>query len=128
MQLADDTTSPTPVRYQQNGITLKLYPDKDDFLKKTYNSLGKKYPQLWVFCANYGCNAVYDVTNFNDTQRNVHLDQHHMLGVTPLHDREALHTARLGKMTVVNVPSVKKNMCVTRLRRSLRGPRRKSRN
>jgi hypothetical protein len=65
MQLVDDTTSPTPVRYQQNGITLKLNPDKDDFLKKTYNSLGKKHPQVWVCCANYGCNAVYDVTNSN---------------------------------------------------------------
>ena len=91
MLLPDDTASASPVRYQQYGITIKLNPDKDDCFHKTYNSLGKKHPQLWVCCANYSCNAVYDVTNSNDTQRNVHLSQHHMLGVTPLHDRDTLH-------------------------------------
>ena len=33
----DDTASPTPVRYQQYGITVKLNPDKDDYFNKTYN-------------------------------------------------------------------------------------------
>jgi hypothetical protein len=30
MQMADDTTSAIPPRYQVYGITLKLNPDKDD--------------------------------------------------------------------------------------------------
>ena len=115
MKLSDDTASPTPVRYQQYGITLKLNPDKDDCFKKTYNSLGKKHPQMWVCCENYSCNDVYDVTNYNDTQRNVHLYQHHMLGVTPLHDREVLHNARLGKIAQANAVSTMKNMPVDRL-------------
>ena len=100
MQLSDDTTSDTPIRYQQYGITLKLNPNKEDMLNRTYNNKGldKMLPQLWVCCVNYGCNAVYDVNNANDTQRNVHLSQHHILGVTPIHGREALHHARLGTM------------------------------
>ena len=91
----DDTASPTPVRYQQYGITLKLNPNKDDMLNRTYNSKGlaKTLPHLWVCCANYGCNAVYDVSNANDTQRNVHL----------------------GKMTKDNTVSVMQNMTVDRL-------------
>ncbi len=117
MQLPDDTTSPTPVRYQQYGITLKLNPNKDDIFNQTYISKGlvKTLPQLWVCCANYGWNAVYDVSNANDTPRNVHLAQHHMLGVTPLHDREALHNARLGTMEETNTSVPKKNMSDHRL-------------
>jgi hypothetical protein len=46
VQLSDDTISPTPVRYQQYGITLKLNPDKEDYLNQTYNSLDKTLPQL----------------------------------------------------------------------------------
>ena len=87
MQLSDDDTSATPVRYQQFGITLKLNPNKDDMFIRTYNSKGlvKTLPQLCVCCTNYVCNAVYDVRNANDTQRNVHLSQHHMFGVTPMY-------------------------------------------
>ena len=115
MLLPDDTASASPVRYQQYGITIKLNPDKDDCFHKTYNSLGKKHPQLWVCCANYSCNAVYDVTNSNDTQRNVHLSQHHMLGVTPLHSREALHTARMGRIAQATAAAAKRNMPADRL-------------
>ncbi len=59
IQLSDDTTSGNPVRYQQYGITLKLNPNKDMF-NRTYNSKGlpKTFPQVWVCCANYGCNDV----------------------------------------------------------------------
>ena len=37
---------------------------------------------LWICCAHYNCMTVYDVTNSNDTQRNLHLTDHHSLGVT----------------------------------------------
>ena len=77
MQLPDDTTSAVSPRYQVYGITLKLNPNKDDYQHKTFTTIGKKNPQLWVYCANYKCNDVYDVSNSNDTQRNVHLTQHH---------------------------------------------------
>ncbi len=74
MQLSDDKTSVTPVRYQQYGITLKLIPNKDDMFNQTYSSMGlvKTLPQLWVYCSNYGFNVVHDVSNSNDTQRNVY--------------------------------------------------------
>ena len=117
MQLTNDKTSVTPVRYQQYGITLKLIPNKDDMFKQTYNSMGlvKTLPQLWVCCANYGCNAVHDVSNSNDTQRNVHLSQHYMLGVTPQHGKEELHTERVGKMQEANTEDVMKQMSIHRL-------------
>jgi hypothetical protein len=53
MQLADDTTSVILPRYQVYGITLKLNPDKDYWQHKTFTTIGKKNPQLWVCCANY---------------------------------------------------------------------------
>ncbi len=108
MKLVDDTTSPTPVRYQVYGISLKLNPDKDDWQYNTYNSLGKKNLQLWVRCANYRCNVVYDVTYSNDTQRNVHLTQHHMFGVTPLHDHDSLYNPHLGKFEQTNTTAAAK--------------------
>ena len=83
MLLTDDTVSVTPVRYQKYVITLKLTPKKDDFLHQTFGILSKTQPQVWMCCANYSCMTGYDVSKGNDTQKNVHLDQHHLLGVTP---------------------------------------------
>ena len=51
------------------------------------------HPTVWVWCVHYDCIQVFDVTNFSDTQRNEHLDKQHMLGVTPRHDKEVLHTS-----------------------------------
>ena len=70
---------------------------------------------MWVCCVNYGCNDAYDVTNYNDTQRNVHLAQHHILGVRPLYIRDALHSVRVGKMEEANAAADVKKMPVYRL-------------
>ena len=109
--------SPNTIRYQQYSITLKLNPNTNDMLNQTYNSksLGKKLFQLWVCCANNGCNVVYDVINDNDTQRNVHLSHHHLVGVTPMHSSAAIHHARRATMHEANEVVVKKNMIVHRL-------------
>ena len=102
LQFPDDTVSvPTP-RYQLYGITLKLTPKKD-LLHQTFDSLSKMHPQVWVCCDTYDCMSVYDVTNDNDTQWNQHLVQHHLLGVTPNHDKPTLHGTRLDRMTVWSV-------------------------
>jgi hypothetical protein len=58
---------------------------------------------------------VYDVTNFTDTQRNVHLAEHHILGLKKLHGHKALHGARLGKMADSNAAALKRNMPIARL-------------
>jgi hypothetical protein len=58
---------------------------------------------------------VYDVTNFTDTQRNVHLAEHHILGLKKLHGHKALHGARLGKMADSNTAALKRNMPIARL-------------
>jgi hypothetical protein len=78
--MTEDTKSPVPYRYQQYGITVKLTPDKHDKTRSTFGTLPKTYPTLWVCCAHHGCMAVYDVSSANDTQRNIHLTDHHTLG------------------------------------------------
>ncbi len=83
--MTEDTKLPTPIRYQQYGITVKLNPDKEDRLHQTFLSLPKTYPTLWVYCVHYDCMQVYDVTNFTDTQRNMHLAEHHILGLKKFH-------------------------------------------
>ncbi len=55
------------------------------------------------------------MTNFTDTQRNVHLAEHHILGLNKLHDHKGLHGARLGKMSDSNATDLKRNMTITRL-------------
>jgi hypothetical protein len=115
MLMPEDTKSPIPIRYQQYGITVKLNPDKEDRLHQTFLSLPKTYPTLWICCAHYDCMQVYDVTNFTDTQRNVHLAEHHILGLKKLHGHKALHGARLGKMADSNAAALKRNMPIARL-------------
>ncbi len=83
----EDTKSPVPIRYQQYGILVKLAADKQDKTRATFGTLPKTYPTLWVCCAHRNCMAVYDVTNSNDTQRNIHLAEHHTLGVKAGHSR-----------------------------------------
>jgi hypothetical protein len=59
--------------------------------------------------------SVYDVTNSNDTQRNMHLTDHHSLGVKTLHGHKVLHTARQGTLTERNDSVLNRNMTMTRL-------------
>ena len=71
--MAEDANS--PYRYQQYGLTVRLNPDKDDRLNSSFSDLQKTFPTLWICCAHYDCMTVYDVTNDNDTQRNIHLSE-----------------------------------------------------
>ena len=115
MQMLDDTSSQTPIRYQLYGNTLRLSPNKDDLLHQTFDSLTKTYPTVWVYCTHYDYMQVFDVTNFSDTQRNERLTKHHFLGVTPLHDKASLHRARLRDMTESDASALKKYMTLPRL-------------
>ena len=92
--MIEDTKSVVPIRYQQYGIQVKLAADKQDKIHATFGTLSKTYPTvaLWVCCAHHDCMAVYDVTNSNDTQRNIHLTEHHTLGVKTGHSHQALHS------------------------------------
>ena len=65
VRILDDTSSPTTIRYQVYGITLRLIPNKDDLLFQTFGSLNKMYPTLGVYCTHYDCIPVFDVTNFH---------------------------------------------------------------
>jgi hypothetical protein len=92
--MTEDTKTPSPYRYQQYGITVKLNPDNTDKLHATFLSLPKTYPTLWICCGHHDCMVVYDVTNTCDTQRNIHLAEHHSLGVKAGHGHTALRTTR----------------------------------
>jgi len=113
--MTEDTKSPTPIRYQQYGITVKLNPDKEDRLNQTFGTLSKTYPTQWVCCFHYDCIQVYDVTSSTDTQRNVHLAEHHILGVSPLHGKQTLHKARQSKMADSKAVVLKRHMSIARL-------------
>jgi hypothetical protein len=95
VRMTEDTKSTVPIRYQQYGITVKLTPDKHDKTRATFGTLPKTYPTLWVCCAHHDCMTVYDVTSANDTQRKIHLTDHHTLGVKSGHSHQTLHRARL---------------------------------
>jgi hypothetical protein len=70
---------------------------------------------LWICCAHYNCMTVYDVTNSNDTQRNLHLTDHHFLVVKTLHGNKVLHTVRQGTLAERNDDVLNRNMTITRL-------------
>ena len=63
----------------------------------------------------YDCMSVYDVTSANDTQRNIHLTDHHTLGVKAGHSHQALYSARLGTLADENATPVRRHMSITRL-------------
>jgi hypothetical protein len=42
--MTEDTRTPSPYRYQQYGVTVKLNPDNTDRLHATFLSLPKTYP------------------------------------------------------------------------------------
>ena len=67
--MTEDTKTPSPYRYQQYGITVKLNPDNTDKLHATFLSLPKTYhgPTLWICSGHHDCMVVYDVTNTCDT-------------------------------------------------------------
>jgi hypothetical protein len=113
--MTEDTKSLVPIRYQQYGITVKLNPDKHDKTHATFGTLPKTYPTLWVCCAHHDCMAVYDVTSANDTQRNIHLTDHHTLGVKSVHSHHALHSARLGTLAEKNATAARRHMSIARL-------------
>jgi hypothetical protein len=94
--MTEDTKSLVPIRYQQYGITVKLNPDKHDKIHATFGTLPKTYPTLWVCCVHHDCMTVYDVTSANDTQRNIHLTDHHTLGVKLVHSHQTLYRAPSG--------------------------------
>lgn len=108
--MTEDTKSPVPIRYQQYGITVKLTPDKHDKTHGTFGTLPKTYPTLWVCCAHHDCMTVYDVTSANDTQRNIHLTDHHTLGVKLGHSHQALHNSRLDTLVEKNTTTDRRHM------------------
>jgi hypothetical protein len=59
--------------------------------------------------------TVYDVTSANDTQRNIHLTDHHTLGVKTGHSHQALHRARLGTLVEKNATAARRHMSIARL-------------
>ena len=113
--MIEDKKSLVPIRYQQYGITVKLNPDKHDKMHATFGTLPKVYPTLWVCCAHHDCMAVYDVSGQNDTQRNIHLTEHHSLGAKAAHSHQALHSARQGTLADKNATAVRRNMSIARL-------------
>ena len=84
-------------------------------IQSNLRDLSKTYPTLWICCTHYNCMSVYDVTISNDTQRNIHLTEHHTMGVKPHHSHQALHTARQGTMVEKNTIASSRNMTTTRL-------------
>ncbi len=113
--MTEDTKSLVPIRYQQYGITVKLNPDKHDRTHTTFGTLPKTYPTLWVCCAHHDCTTVYDVTSANDTQRNIHLTDHHTLGVKSVYRHQTLHSTRLGTLVEKNATATRRHMSITRL-------------
>ncbi len=81
----------------------------------TFGNLPKTYPTLWISCAHYNCMTVYDVTNANDTQRNLHLTDHHSLDVKTIHDHKDLHTAREDTFPERNTTDLSGNMIIVLL-------------
>jgi len=63
----------------------------------------------------YDCMQVYDVTNSTDTQRNLHLDEHHILDIKSLHGYQSLHNTRQGKMTDSTTTDLQSHIPITRL-------------
>jgi len=115
VRMIEDTKSVVPIRYQQYGIQVKLAADKQDKTRATFGTLPKTYPILWVCCAHRNCMAVYDVTNSNDTQRNIHLAEHHKLGVKAGHSHAALHGARVSTLAERNATAASRHMSTARL-------------
>jgi hypothetical protein len=113
--MTEDTMSLVPIWYQQYDITVKLTPDKHDKTHATFGTLPKTYPTLWVCCAHHDCMAVYDVTSANDTQRNIHLTDHHTFGVKAGHSHQALHRVRLVTLAEKNATAVRRHMSITGL-------------
>ncbi len=113
--MTEDTKSLVPIRYQQYGITVKLNPDNHDKTHATFGTLPKTYPTLWVYCVHHDCMTVYDVTSANDTQRNIHLTDHHTLGVKLVHSHQTLYRARLGTLVEKNATAVRRHMSIARL-------------
>jgi hypothetical protein len=56
--------------------------------------------------------SVYDVTSANDTQRNIHLTDHHTLGVKAGHNHQDLHSARLGTLAEKNATAARRHMSI----------------
>ena len=59
--------------------------------------------------------TVYDVTSANDTKRNIHLTDHHTLGVKSGHSHQALHSARLDTLAEKNETVDRRHMSIARL-------------
>jgi hypothetical protein len=59
--------------------------------------------------------TVYDVTSVNDTQRNIHLTDHHSLGVKSGHNHQVLHNARLGTLVEKNATTSRRHMSISGL-------------
>ncbi len=55
------------------------------------------------------------MTNSTDTQRNVHLTEHHILDTKPLHGNQDLHHTRLDRIMNSNTESLQRQMPLTRL-------------
>jgi hypothetical protein len=111
--MTEDTKS--LIRYQQYGITVKLTPVNHDKTHTTFGTLSKTYPTLWVCCVHHDCMSVYDVTSANDTQRNIHLTDHHTLGVKVGHSHQSLHSARLVTLAEKNATADRKHMSIAGL-------------
>jgi hypothetical protein len=77
----------------------QLVWDNTDRLHATFLSLPKTYPTLWICGVHHDCMVVYDVTNSSDTQRNIHLAEHHSLTVKTRHDHNDFHDRTGGRCT-----------------------------